>query len=72
MGSSPLMLTPDERKRFAAYLEQEAATHTALADQMARVFGEVFSGVKKYRAESLAFRVVAKWLLAVEEEAPRG
>lgn len=59
-----IQLASEERERFAAYLEQEAASQDGLAKQLAglpaKEIGEEMA--KKYRTEALAFRVTAQWL----------
>lgn len=62
------MITPEERMRFAAYLEEDARTTDALADQLAKLSGFPEKLEKHYRAYAAAARVVAAKLRATETE----
>lgn len=58
-----LLLAEWERERFATYLERDAASGEQLAEQAAKLSGPAAAvTAKKYRAEALAQRVVAKML----------
>ena len=58
-----IILLPDEREHFAAYLRQEAKSADELARQMAGMPGAIMEPVaKRCRAESMAFTIVAKIL----------
>lgn len=61
-----LLLTPAERDRFAAYLENEARTDEVMAKQIDKVGPEILA--KKYRVEALAARVIAKKLRSIEDQ----
>ena len=61
-----LLLTPAERERFAAYLENEARADEALAEQISKIGPEILA--KKYRVEALAARVIAKKLREIEDQ----
>ncbi len=53
-----LLLTDQERDRFAAFCEMEAKSNEAMAEQIANIKApEVLA--KKYRSEALAFKIVA-------------
>ena len=58
-----MQLTAEERERFAAWLEYDAATDTALADQMDKM-DHPFAG--EWRANAAAKRRVARQLRATE------
>ncbi len=60
------LLTAAERMRFAAYLEQEAASDEVMADQILKVGPEILA--KKYRTEALAARIIAQKLRSIEDE----
>lgn len=62
---SGLLLTDAERERFAAYLEREAASDEAMANQMAAIKAPE-AGIKKYRTQALAARMVAAKLRSIE------
>lgn len=54
-------LSQEERTRFAAYLEQEAASDEAMAKQALKLPGKMGTIMaQKYRVEALAMRIVAK------------
>lgn len=60
-----MLLTDAERQRFAQYLEEEAHTDEAMADQMEQVrVPEVL--VKKLRMEAAAARIIAAKLRSIE------
>lgn len=57
-------LTNAERDKFAAYLEQNAASDAALADQCDKIGERLVA--KKLRAESFAGRIIAAKLRGTE------
>ena len=60
-----IMLSKEERERFAAWLEQDAAGTDGLLQQMAKLPNtEAIAKVK--RAESMAQKIVAKMLRSIE------
>jgi len=59
-----MMLTDDERDRFAIYLEQDAADSEQMAKQCESIGQAVIA--KKYRMESVATTIVARRLRSVE------
>jgi len=61
-----LSLTPAERERFAAYLENGARADEVLAEQISKVGPEILA--KKYRVEALAARVIARKLRSIEDQ----
>lgn len=63
-----LLLSEQERERFAAWLEQEAATSEAVVEQMSKLtVPQAF--VDKERAEANAARIIARRLRATESVA---
>jgi len=62
-----IVLTEQERARFAAYLDQEAATSEGLAEQAAklRMYEPL---VERLRGEALAYRRIAQVLRSWEKE----
>jgi len=63
----PIMLTPEERERFAAWCEEDAAATFGLVEQMEKLPGGGIEAVAKVkRAEALAQRVVAKMLRSTQ------
>jgi len=62
-----LRLTAEERDRFAAYLEQEAATDEGLAVQMRKIKAPQ-PLINKYQAESTAARIIAAKLRATQSD----
>ena len=64
-----IMLTREERERFAAWCEQDAAGTMGLVEQMARLPGNAgVAGVAKLkRTEAMAQQIVAKMLRSIEE-----
>ena len=62
-----IVLSPQERVRFAAWLRQEAATNELIANQSSTLDGlEVI--VKRYRSLSSAALVLAAELDRIEED----
>lgn len=61
-------LTDAERQKFAAYLEQDAASGRAMADQVAKLGGggPMEAMAKKLRAEAAAAQIVAAKLRSIE------
>lgn len=62
-----MILSDQERERFAAYLEEDARTNELLIQQLQKVPGTPELS-EKLRAESVACRVVAAKLRAVETQ----
>lgn len=60
-----IALTDSERERFAAYLEQEAATMDGLIEQMRRI-NVPEALIKHKQAEAYAQRIMAKALRNTE------
>lgn len=56
-----IVLTDAEREKFATYLEQDAASNSAMADQVQKIGGglPMEAMAKKLRAEAAAARVIA-------------
>ena len=69
MTTAPLFLAPDERKKFADWLEQEAETDAKLHQQLSAINGGRGHRAlaAKYHVESMAARVIADKLRAVED-----
>ena len=65
---SVIILTSEERKRFAAYLEQEANTNNLLAKQMDKIgpHGKIMS--EEMRSKALASIIIARELMSWEEQ----
>ena len=64
---TPIMLGPEERERFAAWCEEDAAATLGLVEQMGKLPGGGIEAVAKLkRIEALAQRVVAKMLLSIQ------
>lgn len=53
-----IMLSDEERIRFARYCEAESISAAEMAKQCDKLSGMILIS-KKYRAESLAFKVIA-------------
>ena len=65
-----LLLTKEDRDRFAAYLERDAESANAIADLMAKsslpkIVAEAAS--KRYREEAAAATLIARKLRATED-----
>lgn len=60
-------LTREERIRFAAWLEQEAATDSALAEQLEKLGPAMAPAVCHRRAEADAAASIARKLRSIEE-----
>jgi hypothetical protein len=63
-----LLLTPQERERFAAWLEHEAATSNGLIEQMKKLGSHVAPLVAREEAESRASLLIARKLRATHSE----
>lgn len=59
------MLTEEERNRFAAYLEQDAASTDGIIEQVKKL-GNMEPMVRKLITESAAFKIVAAKLRSTE------
>lgn len=61
-------LTDQEREKFALYLEQDAASNSAMAEQMKKMdpAGAMGMLAKKYKAEAAAAMIVAAKLRSIE------
>ena len=62
-----MLLTNEERERFAAYLEQEARSDLAILEQMEKS-NMPAALIQKYRVEAMAAQVIAKKLRSTESE----
>lgn len=62
-----MLLTDDERRRFAEYLEQDAASGEAILEQLAKLPG-MDAIIRLTRAEVAASRIVAKKLRSTHSE----
>ena len=67
MADTGSFLTPAERDRFATWLEQEAKTDKAMAEQAAKLPGLKLM-VSKYRAEAMAAQVISSKLRSTIDE----
>lgn len=63
-----IALTAEERGRFAAYLEAEAASNEQLIKQMDIALGIPPALVSQYRAEMMACKLVAAKLRSTEAQ----
>jgi hypothetical protein len=61
------MLSDQDRERFAAYLEREAASDEQMAEQCEKLGHAPM--VKKLRAEAMAARIIASKLRSIETTA---
>jgi hypothetical protein len=61
-----ISLTTEERAKFAAFLDQDAASTEGLIAQMEKI-PTPEALIKKYRTEALAQRIVARMLRATED-----
>ena len=59
-----LLLTPQERERFAAWLEHEAATSKGLIEQLKRLGQPMAMVVAREEAEAAAALLIARKLRA--------
>ena len=67
-------LTDAEREKFALYLEQDAASNSALAAQMEKMdpTGTMGMLATKYKNEAAAARIIAAKLRSIETSEVRG
>jgi len=64
---SRLLLTEQERHRFADWLEMEAASSEGLALELDKLFGGSVAAIaKQHRMEAAASRLIAKKLRSIE------
>lgn len=63
-----LLLTPQERDRFAAWLEHEAATAKGLIEQMEKLGPHVAPMVAREKAEASAALLIARKLRATHSD----
>jgi hypothetical protein len=63
-----LLLTAQERERFAAWLEHEAATAKGLIEQMEKLGPPVALLVTREKAEATAALVIARKLRATHSD----
>ncbi len=63
---SDLLLTEEERIRFAEYLEREAASDEAMIKQMESI-GAPKEMIKRYRTQMVASGIVAARLRSIED-----
>ena len=61
------MLTAQERDKFAAYLEREAASDRMMLEQLGKLSGQEMM-IKKLNAEAMASEIVAKRLRSIDTE----
>lgn len=67
-----ITLTPEERRRFAEYLRQEAATNRQLAAQAKKLGGIGASIAATQESEASAFEYVARKLDSWESQTIKG
>lgn len=63
-----LLLTPQERDRFASWLEHEAATAKILIEQMEKLGPHVAPLVAREKAEAAASLLIARKLRATQSD----
>jgi hypothetical protein len=63
-----MLLTEQERERFAAWLEREAATAKSICEQMENLGPHVAPLVAREKAEAAAALVIARKLRATHSE----
>ncbi len=61
-----IMLTTEERERFASYLEQECLSDTEFSQRLTKIGGSE-SMVKKLNAEAMSEKIIAMKLRAYEQ-----
>jgi len=63
-------LSSQERAKFVSWLDQEAESDNGMAMQLELLPDSVVTSVlfKKYKAESIAARMIAKKLRSIQEE----
>ena len=67
METGVVVLTQEERDKFADWLEQEANTDHKMANQMKTLGGTGMElGAQKYNTEAMAKEIVAKLLRSIE------
>ena len=59
-------LTDEERRKFAAWLMQEAHSNDVIIKQMEKLPG-LETGIKKYRLEAAAYLMIARRLESTEK-----
>ena len=67
-----LLLTPQERDRFAAWLEHEAATSKGLTEQMEKLGPHMAPLVARETAEAAAALLIARKLRATHSDSVGG
>lgn len=68
-----MILTREERDKFAAYLEESADTGMKMAEQLGKLndgmkYRGMFAMESKMRAEAMAAKVIAAKLRATEDQ----
>lgn len=63
-----MFLTQQERDKFALYLERDAASDKAIADQMEGSGIGIEAMIKKLRVEAMAAEVIARKLRSIETD----
>ena len=61
-----MILTKEEREKFANYLLENANSDSLLAEQLANMPGPSAEIAKRYRAEAMAAKIIATKLLSTE------
>jgi len=61
-----IVLTPEERDRFAAYLEQDLASKEMMLEQLKKIGPQAME--KHYSAEIMASKIVCQMLRNTETE----
>ena len=64
-------LTPDERRKFAAWLRQQFTTATGIAVESSKLPGMGATLASRYGAEAAAYLMVARILQSTEAQTDR-
>lgn len=65
-------LTPDERRKFAAWLRQQFTTATGIAVESSKLPGMGATLASRYKAEAAAYLMVARILESTEAQTIQG
>jgi len=67
-----IMLTEEDRMKFAAWCAEESRTTAGLAEQVERLMGNHAPLVEIYKADAIALERIAKKLYKTESQEIRG
>lgn len=65
-------MTPDERRKFAAWLRQQFTTATGIAVESSKLPGMGATLASRYKAEAAAYLMVARILESTEAQTIQG